>query len=264
MQTIDLTGKTAIVTGGNSGIGLATVLALAKAGANVVINYVNNEPATAALIQNVEALGVKAIGVQADVSKIADFTKLIAAAVSAFGHIDILCNNAGIETRTSVLTSTEAEYDLVMAVNLKSAFFGTQLAAKQFIQQNAKDSNGGKGGVIINTSSVHEDWPMPGNAPYCLSKGGMRMLARTAAVELAVHKIRVLNVCPGAINTPINAKEMAEKTLEELDNYIPMGRMGTPEEVANLIVFLASEQASYMTASSVFVSGGIVQHSPGL
>lgn len=262
MQSINLTGKVAIVTGGNSGIGAATVLAFAKAGAQVVINYVTNPEATTALEQQVAALGSKAIGVQADVSQIADLTKLVNAAVAAFGRIDILCNNAGIETRTSILSSTEAEYDKVMAVNLKSAFFATQLVAKQLIAQNAQDPHNA-GGVIINTSSVHEDWPMTGNAPYCLSKGGMRMLSRTAGVELAAHNIRVLNVCPGAIKTPIN-HGMNAASMAKLDSTIPLGRMGSAEEVANVIVFLASKQASYMTASSVFVSGGIMQYSPGL
>jgi glucose 1-dehydrogenase len=159
-----LTGKVAIVTGGNSGIGKAIVLALAEAGANVVIDYVANEQATEDLEKKVAALGDKSIGVEADVSKVEDLERLVKAAVDAFGRLDIMVNNAGIETRTSILDTTEAQYEKVMAVNLKSAFFGTQLAAKQMIAQ-------GSGGRIINITSVHEDWPMPGNAAYCLSKG---------------------------------------------------------------------------------------------
>ena len=159
-----LTGKVAIVTGGNSGIGKAIVLALAEAGANIVIDYVANEQATEDLEKQVAALGDQSIGVDADVSKVADLERLIKAAVDAFGRLDIMVNNAGIETRTSILDSTEADYEKVMAINLKSAFFGTQLAAKQMIAQ-------GDGGRIINITSVHEDWPMPGNTPYCVSKG---------------------------------------------------------------------------------------------
>ena len=151
-----LTGKVAIVTGGNSGIGKAVVLALAEAGANIVIDYVANEQATEDLEKKVAALGDQSIGVDADVSKVEDLERLVKAAVDAFGRLDIMVNNAGVETRTSILDTTEAQYEKVMEINLKSAFFGTQLAAKQMIAQ-------GDGGRIINITSVHEDWPMPGN-----------------------------------------------------------------------------------------------------
>ena len=161
------------------------------------------------------------------------------------------------ETRTSVLDTTEKQYDTVLAVNLKSAFFGTQLAAKQMIAQ-------GTGGVVVNTSSVHEDWPMPGNTPYCLTKGGMRMLARTAGVELAPKGVRVVNVAPGAVATPINQVEMDPATLQRLDDYIPMGRMAKPEEIGSVIAFVASDGASYLTATTVFADGGIMMQSPGL
>src|SRR5437588_155897 len=152
---MSLHGKVAIVTGGNSGIGKAIVLALAEAGANVVIDYVCDPAAAEALEKQVEALGDKAVGVEADVSKIADLQALIDAAVSNFGRVDVIVNNAGIETRSSVLDTTEDQYERVLEINLKSAFFGTQLAAKQMIAQ-------GGGGRIINVTSVHEDWPMPG------------------------------------------------------------------------------------------------------
>ena len=153
------------------------MLALAEAGANIVIDYVANEQATEDLEKQVAALGDQSIGVDADVSKVADLERLVKSAVDAFGRLDIMVNNAGVETRTSILDTTEAQYEKVMEINLKSAFFGTQLAAKQMIAQ-------GDGGRIINITSVHEDWPMPGNTAYCLSKGGMRMLTRTAGVEL--------------------------------------------------------------------------------
>ena len=162
---MSLKGKVAIVTGGNSGIGQAIVLALAAAGANVVIDYISRPEATEALERQVSALGDRAIGIDADVSQIADLQKLVQAAVDSFGRLDVMVNNAGVETRTSVLDTTEADYEKVLRINLKSAFFGTQLAAKQMIAQ-------GGGGRIINLTSVHEDWPMPGNTAYCLSKGG--------------------------------------------------------------------------------------------
>jgi glucose 1-dehydrogenase len=253
-----LTGKVAIVTGGNSGIGKAVVLALAEAGANIVIDYVADEEATEELEKQVAALGDKAIGVEADVSKVEDLERLIAAAVDAFGRLDVMVNNAGIETRSSVLDTTETQYEKVMAINLKSAFFGTQLAAKQMIAQ-------GGGGRIINITSVHEDWPMPGNTPYCLSKGGMRMLTRTAGVELGPHGITGVGVGPGAVATPINVSTMEDpEKMKTLDAAIPLGRMAEPGEIGSVVAFLAGDGASYMTATTVFADGGIMQSSPGL
>jgi len=254
-----LKNKVAIVTGGNSGIGKAIVLELAKQGANVTVDYVSHPEATEELEKQVAALGDRAIGVEADVSKIADLERLIAATVKAFGRLDIMVNNAGIETRTSVLETTEQQYEKVLQVNLKSAFFGTQLAAKQMIKQ------GGGGGRIINITSVHEDWPMPGNIAYCLSKGGMRMLTRTAGVELAPHNILVVGVGPGAVATPINLSTMQNPALmAKLDAAIPLGRMAQPEEIASVVALLAGGGASYITATTVFADGGLMQSSPGL
>lgn len=255
---MSLNGKVAIVTGGNSGIGKSIVLALAKQGANVVIDYVVDPDATEALEKQVCDLGEQAIGVEADVSQIADLQKLVDAAVSKFGRLDIMVNNAGVETRTSVLDTTEAQYEKVLAIDLKSAFFGTQLAAKQMIQQ-------GDGGRIINITSVHEDWPMPGNTAYCLAKGGMRMLTRTAGVELGPHGITVVGVGPGAVETPINTSTMDDPSLlQKLDAAIPLGRMAKPEEIASVVAFLAGPGASYLTATTIFADGGIMQGSVGL
>ncbi len=255
---MNLKGKVAIVTGGNSGIGLAIVLELAKQGANIVIDYVAHPEATDDLIKQVIALGDQAIGVKADVSKVADLKSLIATAVAKFGRVDIMVNNAGIETRTSILDTTEEQYEKVLAINLKSAFFGTQLAAQQMIKQ-------GDGGRIINITSVHEDWPMPGNTPYCLSKGGMRMLTRTAGVELAPHNILVVGVGPGAVATPINLGTMNNPALlKKLDAAIPLGRMAQPSEIGSVVAFLASGAASYIAATTIFADGGIMQSSPGL
>src|SRR6516165_6213934 len=255
---MSLKGKIAIVTGGNSGIGLSIVMELAKQGANVVIDYVCHPEATEALERQVAALGDQAIGVKADVSKVTELQGLIDAAVKNFGRLDIMVNNAGIETRSSVLDTTEEQYEKVLAINLKSAFFGTQLAAKQMISQ-------GGGGRIINMTSVHEDWPMPGNTPYCLSKGGMRMLTRTAGVELAPHGITVVGVGPGAVNTPINTQTVNDpQALAKLNAAIPIGRLAEPEEIAAVVAFLASDGAGYVTATTIFADGGIMQSSPGL
>ncbi len=254
----ELQGKVAIVTGGNTGIGAAVVLALAEQGAKVVIDYVANEQAEEELERKIASLGDTAVGVEADVSKVEDLQRMIDTAVSTYGRLDVMVNNAGIETRTSVLDTTEGQFEKVMAVNLKSAFFGTQLAAKQMIAQ-------GGGGRIINMTSVHEDWPMPGNTPYCLSKGGMRMLTRTAGVELAPHNICVVGVGPGAVNTPINAQTINDPAaLAKLDSAIPIGRMAEPAEIASVVAFLAGDGASYVTATTIFADGGIMQSSPGL
>jgi glucose 1-dehydrogenase len=255
---MSLQKKVAIVTGGNSGIGQAIVLELAKEGAAVVIDYVSHPDATNAMEKQIAGLGERALGVDADVSKVADLQKLIDAAVAKFGHVDVMVNNAGVETRTSILDTTEAQYEKVLTINLKSAFFGTQLAAKQMLKQ-------GGGGRIINITSVHEDWPMPGNTAYCLSKGGMRMLTRTAGVELAPHNILVVGVGPGAVATPINLSTMQDPAkMAKLDAAIPLGRMAQPGEIASLVAFLAGDGASYLTAMTIIADGGLMQSSPGL
>ena len=255
---MSLQGKIAIVTGGNTGIGKAIAVGLARAGAGIVIDYIADPAAAEALEREIASFGDQAIGVDADVSRIVDLQRLIDSAVAKFGRLDIMVNNAGVETRTSVLDTTEAQYDKVLTIDLKSAFFGTQLAAKQMIKQ-------GGGGRIVNITSVHEDWPMPGNTAYCLAKGGMRMLTRTAGVELAPHGVLVVGVGPGAVATPINLSTMKDPALmAKLDAAIPLGRMARPEEIANVVVFLAGDGASYLTATTIFADGGIMQNSVGL
>ena len=255
---MSLKGKVAIVTGGNSGIGKSIVLALAEEGANIAIDYVANPAATEDLERQIVALGDQAIGVEADVSKVSDLQRLVDTTVKELGRVDIMVNNAGIETRTSILDTTEAQYEKVLSINLKSAFFGTQIAAKQMIAQ-------GDGGRIINITSVHEDWPMPNNTAYCLSKGGMRMLTRTAGVELAQHGVLVVGVGPGAVATPINKETMDDPAkMKTLNAAIPIGRMAETHEIANVVAFVAGEGASYLAATTIFADGGIMHSSPGL
>ena len=255
---MSLANKAAIVTGSDSGIGRAIALELARQGAAVTINYHKNEDAANATKQEIEAAGGKAQIIQADVSSVADIQKLVDGTVAAFGRLDILVNNAGMETRTSTLDTTEHQFDMVIAIDLKSAFFGVQLAAKQMIKQ-------GGGGRIINISSIHEDWPMPGNSPYCLAKGGVRMLTRTAGVELAPHGITVVGVAPGAVHTPIDEVTLSDPVAKaRLESAIPLGRVAEPTEIAALVAFLASDAASYGTATTYVVDGGMMQASVGL
>jgi glucose 1-dehydrogenase len=257
-RSVMLGKKVAIVTGGSSGIGRAIAIALGRAGAAVAVNYRSNTESAEEVRQEIIEAGSRAVAVRGDVSKIADIQNLIDQTVTSFGRLDVMVNNAGVETRTSVLDSTEHDFDLVIGVNLKSVFFGTQAAAKQMLKQ-------GGGGRIINITSVHEDWPMPGNTPYCCAKGGVRMLTRTAGVELAPHGITVIGVGPGAVNTPINKATLADPAKKaELDKAIPLGRVAEPSEIADLVVWLASDQAGYVTATTYFVDGGMMHASVGL
>jgi glucose 1-dehydrogenase len=250
--------KVAIVTGGDSGIGRSIAVGLARAGAAVTVNYHSDRPAAEEVERDIVAGGGRALIVQGDVSKVADIQHIIDQTVTTFGRLDVMVNNAGMETRTSVLDSTEHQFDLVIGVNLKSAFFGTQCAAKQMLKQ-------GGGGRIINITSVHEDWPMPGNIPYCCAKGGVRMLTRTAGVELGPRGITVVGVGPGAVDTPINKLTLANPAEKAaLDKAIPLGRVAEPSEIADLVVWLASDGARYITATTYFVDGGIMQNSVGL
>lgn len=252
-----LQGKSCVVTGGNSGIGESIVLGLAAEGANIVIDYIAHPDAANQVVAEVEKIGGKAVAVDADVSKVDDLHKLIDAAVQNFGRLDIMVNNAGMETRTSLLDTSVENFESVVNVDLKSAFFGSQFAAKQFIEQ-------GDGGVIINVSSVHEDWPMPGNIAYCVAKGGVKMLTRTAGVELGPHGIRMVNIAPGAVDTAINASEEANPAdLAELAKTIPLGKMAEPDQIADVAVFIATG-GSYLTATTITVDGGMTQASSGL
>ena len=253
-----LTGKSIIVTGGNSGIGKAIVLAAAAEGANVVIDYRMHPEYTAEVAAAAGQAGGRAIGVEADVSRTDDLHRIIQAAVANFGRLDVLVSNAGIETRTSLLGTSEADFDKVLAVNLKAAFFGAQFAAQQFIAQRS-------GGLIVTISSTHEDWPMPGNIAYCVSKGGAKMLTRTAGVELGSLGIRFVNIAPGAVSTPINAvTEMDPDLLKQLTGAIPLGRIAQAAEIADVVVFLSSDKAGYMNATTVTIDGGLSQSSVGL
>ena len=253
-----LQNRVAIITGAATGIGKAIAKAMAREGASVVIDYIGDPAAANAAVQSIQAFGAKAVAVSADVSRPDQVDRLVQSAVDSFGRLDILVNNAGLEYKHPF---TEYPFDLwqkVIAVDLTGPYLCAQAAAKLMVRQ-------GSGGRIINISSVHEDLPMPTNAPYCAAKGGLRMLMRTVAVELAPHNINVNNIAPGAIYTPIDADVEANREIEgKLMSEIPLGRWGKPEEVAELAVFLASDSASYCTGGTYFVDGGMIRQSGSL
>jgi glucose 1-dehydrogenase len=253
-MSVRLAGKVAIVTGSGSGIGQAIAIRFACEGATVVVDYRNHIDQAQETKSKAEAAGGKAILVQADVSIIADTQNLVDQAYKQLGRCDILVNNAGIEKEAAFWDVTEADYDAVLDVNLKGAFFLTQAFVRRL--RDAKQP-----GRIINISSVHEDMVFPNFSTYCASKGGIRMLMRDLSVELGPLGITVNNIAPGAISTPINTKMMADKTeLDALLANIPLGRMGTPEEVAGLALFLASDDGAYCTGSTYIVDGGLIRN----
>jgi len=247
-------GKVAIVTGSSSGIGESIAIRLAAEGAAVVIDFLSHPEVADQVKSRIESAGGKAICVQADITRTPDIHNLMDQAYSQFGGCDILVNNAGVEKHAPFWEATEADYDLVLNTNLKAAFFLTQ----RFVQKLMEAK---KPGRVINISSVHEDMVFPNFASYCAAKGGMRMLMRDLAMELGPMNITVNNVAPGAINTPINASLLADKPqLDALLRNIPLGRLGSTDDVASLVAFLASDEASYITGSTYFVDGGLIRN----
>lgn len=253
-----LRDKVGIVTGGDTGIGKAICLAMAREGARVVIDYHGEEKWAHALVREIEGFGAAACAIGADVSRPPEVAQLIEAAVSRYGRLDIMVNNAGIEEQHPFIEMPLEAYEKTIAVNLTGTWLGCQIAARQMVKQRT-------GGRIINISSVHEEISMPTNAAYCASKGGIRMLTRTIAVELAQYGITVNDVCPGAIDTPIDTLVKRDPAkMKALLDEIPMRRMGRPEEIAQLCVYLASEDAAYVTGASFFIDGGMSKQSGSL
>jgi glucose 1-dehydrogenase len=249
-----LQGKVAIVTGASSGIGQAIAIRMAAEGAQVVIDYVGRPEGADDTCRAIAQCGGTATTVQADVTKCEDIEKLVGETYRRLGRCDILVNNAGVEKGTNFWDVTEADYDFVLNVNLKGAFFLSQAFVRRLIQ--AKQA-----GRIINISSVHEDMVFPHFDTYAASKGALRMLMRNLAVELGPHNITVNNVAPGAIITPINKNLLNNKEqLQGLLNNIPLGRMGTSAEVGGLVAYLASEEAGYITGSTFIIDGGLIRN----
>jgi glucose 1-dehydrogenase len=249
-----LQGKVAIVTGSSSGIGQSIAIRLASEGANVVVDYRNHPEGADDTKAQIEATGSTAITVKSDVSVLADGQNLVDQAYAQFGRCDILVNNAGVEKHAPFWEVTEADYDAVLNVNLKGAFFLTQAFVRKL--RDAKQP-----GRVINISSVHEDMAFPNFTSYCVSKGGIRMMMRNLAVELGPLGITVNNIAPGAISTPINTALLNDKTkLDALLGNIPLGRLGTRDDVSSLAAFLASDEAAYVTGSTYVIDGGLMRN----
>jgi len=249
-----LKGKVAIVTGASSGIGQGIAKRLGCEGVKVIVDYVGTAEGAEETERAIEQAGGEGEIVKADVTNMEDVKTLVDSAWSRFGAADILVNNAGMEKKSDFWDTPEVDYDRVMAVNLRGPFFLTQAFVRRL--RDAK-----RPGRIVNISSVHEDMVFPGFATYCCSKGGMRMLMRDLAVELGPLGITVNNVAPGAIATPINRTLLEDKPkLNALLGNIPLGRMGSVADVAGLVAFLASEDASYVTGSTYVVDGGLMRN----
>jgi glucose 1-dehydrogenase len=247
-----LTGKRALVTGSDQGIGQAIAVRLAEDGADVVINFRKNRDGAAETRAQIEKLGRRAPVFQADVSQVEDGRSLVAKSVEALGGLEILVNNAGIEKNAAFVDVTEDDYRAVIEVNMSGPFFVTQAFAR-----HCRDAR--HPGKVINISSVHEELPFPHFTPYCMAKGGLKMMMRNLAIELAPLGITINNVAPGAIETPINQKLLSDpKLLNPLLDNIPLHRLGKPRDVAHVTAFLASEEADYITGATIVVDGGLL------
>jgi glucose 1-dehydrogenase len=246
-----LEGKTVLITGGSQGIGQGIAFRLAEEGADIAIDYVGNSEAADATVAQIEKRGRRALAIEADISSVDHIHSMMKQAVDSFGGVDVLINNAGVEKHASIWEATEHDYDLVLTINLKGAFFASQA----FVQHRMAVKKPGK---IINISSVHEELPFPHFTSYCASKGGMKMMMRNLAIELAPYGITVNNIAPGAIETPINSALLNDPPkLKALLENIPLARLGQVSDVGGVAAFLVSADADYITGATVVVDGGL-------
>lgn len=258
-----LKGQTALVTGANSGIGRAIALALGRAGANVVINYVARPEDAQGVAAEVRAAGVGALTVMADVSDEAQVQAMFAAAVKEFGTVDILASNAGLEKNAPFHEMSVAQWDTVMNVNLRGAFLCAREAVREFLRRGVRPEVSVSAGKIIFTSSVHEIIPWAGHVNYAASKGGLMLLMKSLAQEVAEKRIRVNSVGPGAIRTPINTAAWGTpEAYAELMKLVPYKRIGEVDEIGRAVVWLASDFSDYIVGTTLFIDGGMTLY-PG-
>jgi glucose 1-dehydrogenase len=258
-----LAGQTAIVTGAASGIGRSVAIALGEAGADVVVNHITDPDAAAAVVHEIECRGTSAIAVKADVSKEDQVQAMFAEAIKRFGTLHILVNNAGLQRDSAFDEMTLDEWNLVLGVNLTGQFLCAREAVREFKRRGVVPSVSVAAGKIICMSSVHEVIPWAGHANYAASKGGLMLLMKSMAQELAPHRIRVNGVGPGAVRTPINTSAWnTPEAYTDLMKLVPYGRIGEPEDIARACVWLASDAADYVTGTTLYVDGGMTLY-PG-
>jgi glucose 1-dehydrogenase len=258
-----LVGQKALVTGANSGIGRATAIALGQAGADVVVNYVVGDEAADAVVKEIEAAGVKAHAYKADVSREDEVEAMFADMVEKFGTIDILVANAGLQRDSAFTDMTLAQWHTVIEINLTGQFLCAREALKEFLRRGVVESVSCAAGKIICMSSVHQEIPWAGHANYATSKGGIMLLMKSLAQEVAPHGVRVNAIAPGAIRTPINtAAWNTPDAYKSLMTLVPYRRIGEPEDIARAAVWLASDDSDYVVGTTLFVDGGMTLY-PG-
>jgi glucose 1-dehydrogenase len=258
-----LQGQPALVTGANSGIGRATAIGLARAGADVVVNYVTGPAAAEEVAHEIASFGGRAIAIQADVSNEDDVMAMFAKAVGHFGTLHIVVSNAGLQRDAPFEEMTLAQWNTVIGVNLTGQFLCTREAAREFKRRGVDSAVSVAAGKIICMSSVHQEIPWAGHANYAASKGGVMLLMKSIAQELAPHRIRVNSVGPGAIRTPINTSAWSTpEAYADLMRLVPYKRIGEPDDIAQAVAWLASDAADYVTGATLFVDGGMTLY-PG-
>lgn len=263
MNSYSLQNQSALVTGADSGIGKGVALELAKAGARLLINYAHNQKAADETVAEIKAAGGEAFAYRADVSHEAEVQAMFAELYKQYGTIDILVNNAGLQKDSKLVDMTLDQWNTVISINLTGQFLCSREAAKEFIRRGVVEGRSRAAGKIICMSSVHEVIPWAGHVNYAASKGGIMMLMKSMAQELAPHKIRVVSIGPGAIQTPINRDAWATPdALNKLLTLIPYNRIGEPEDIGKLAAWLASDEADYITGTTLFMDGGMTLY-PG-
>ncbi len=262
-MSLSLKGQSALVTGGDSGIGKGVALAMAAAGANVVINHVDAHEIAQKTVDEITAAGGNAYAIHADVSKEDEVQAMFAEMYKQYGTIDILVNNAGLQKDSKFVDMTLDQWNTVININLTGQFLCAREAAREFIKRGVVNERSKAAGKIICMSSVHEVIPWGGHVNYAASKGGIAMFMKSIAQELAPHKIRVVAIGPGAIQTPINRSAWeTPEALDKLLTLIPYNRIGEPEDIGKLATWLATDEADYITGTTIFMDGGMTLY-PG-